>query len=271
MEKREITLEELKIIQVNILKEIDKFCNENGLRYFLFSGTLLGAVRHKGYIPWDDDIDICMPRKDYDVFFQTFNKSRDDNLIAINHRNMKEYYLASGKVIDNATEMIEETNFKIPIGVYVDVFPMDNIPSSDVKLLMLNKRITPYRKLLQLKTITYRQGRALWKNVILCVGNILMKPIRVSWLVKKIDKLAMKYQNDYTCNRMADIAIFTYGLREVFLKEDFEQYIKLEFEGELYNAPIHYERVLASMYGDYMQLPSEDKRVRHHKFLAYWK
>lgn len=139
--KKDISVEELKMIQLKILDSIDDFCKKNGIQYFLFSGTLIGAVRHKGYIPWDDDVDICMKRKDYDRFFSEFNQQRRDTLKAISAEIEKNYYLASGKVIDTATVIEEENNCAMPIGVYVDIFPMDNLPADDKKLEKLNHRI----------------------------------------------------------------------------------------------------------------------------------
>ena len=111
--KKDISVEELKMIQLKILDSIDDFCKKNGIQYFLFSGTLIGAVRHKGYIPWDDDVDICMKRKDYDRFFSEFNQQRRDTLKAISAEIEKNYYLASGKVIDTATVIEEENNCAI--------------------------------------------------------------------------------------------------------------------------------------------------------------
>ena len=121
--KKNISVEELKMLQLKILDSIDDFCKKNEIQNFLFSGTLIGAVRHKGYIPWDDDVDICMKRKDYDRFFAEFNQQRQDTLKAISTETEKDYYLASGKVIDTATVIEEENNYAMPIGVYVDVFP----------------------------------------------------------------------------------------------------------------------------------------------------
>ena len=151
--KKDISVEELKMIQLKILDSIDDFCKKNGMQYFLFSGTLIGAVRHKGYIPWDDDVDICMKRKDYDRFFSEFNQQRRDTLKSISAETEKNYYLASGKVIDTATVIEEENNCAMPIGVYVDIFPMDNLPSDDKKLKKLNHRIDIYRKMLILKEV----------------------------------------------------------------------------------------------------------------------
>jgi len=269
--KKDISVEELKMIQLKILDSIDDFCKKNGMQYFLFSGTLIGAVRHNGYIPWDDDVDICMKRKDYDRFFSEFNQQRRDTLKAISAETEKNYYLASGKVIDTATVIEEENNCAMPIGVYVDVFPMDNLPADDKKLKKLNHRIDIYRKMLILKSVPVRDRRSAVKNWILKVSSFLLKPISMQHIIRKITKLAVSYNDDATCNRIADISVFTYGMKEVFPCEDFAETAELEFEGKTYSVPKNYKHVLSNMYGDYMKLPPKEKQVSHHHFTAYWK
>lgn len=269
--KKNISVEELKMLQLKILDSIDDFCKKNEIQYFLFSGTLIGAVRHKGYIPWDDDVDICMKRKDYDRFFAEFNQQRQDTLKAISTETEKDYYLASGKVIDTATVIEEENNYAMPIGVYVDVFPMDYLPADDKKLKQLNHRIDIYRKMLVLKSVPVSDRRSTVKNWVLKVSSFLLKPISMQHLISKIAKLATSYNDDATCNRIADISVFTYGMNEVFPCEDFAEAVELEFEGKKYSAPKNYKHVLSNMYGDYMKLPPEEKQVSHHHFTAYWK
>lgn len=269
--KKNISVKELKMIQLKILDSIDDFCKKKGIQYFLFSGTLIGAVRHKGYIPWDDDVDICMKRKDYDRFILEFNQQRRDTLKAISAETEKNYYLASGKVIDTATVIEEENNCAMPIGVYVDIFPMDNLPADDKKLKKLNHKIDIYRKMLILKSVPVSDRRSAVKNWVLKASSFLLKPISMQYIIRKITKLATSYNDDDTCNRIADISVFTYGMKEVFPCEDFAEVAELEFEGKIYSVPKNYKHVLSNMYGDFMKLPPKDKQVSHHHFTAYWK
>ena len=104
--KNKITLEELKSLQMNILDYVDSFCKENNIRYSLCGGSLIGAIRHKGYIPWDDDIDIMMPRPDYDKFLALFNKNADSRYCAINYLTDKEFYQPFSKIVDTSTVLI---------------------------------------------------------------------------------------------------------------------------------------------------------------------
>ena len=126
----EIPLEELKSRQLEILTRIDKFCTEHNIQYSLAFGTLLGAIRHKGYIPWDDDIDIMMLRSDYNRFISLFY---DEQLRVLSIENESRYILPFAKVVDNNSILIEQSTMELPLGIYVDIFPVDNIPD-DISL-----------------------------------------------------------------------------------------------------------------------------------------
>jgi len=119
-------INELRQIQMGILDHVHQFCEAHGLRYFLSSGTLIGAVRHQGYIPWDDDIDIYMPREDYEQFLQSYH---DDNGVyrAINPTTESHYYYTFAKVVDQRTRMVETETQGYEIGVYMDIFPVDYV------------------------------------------------------------------------------------------------------------------------------------------------
>lgn len=264
---------ELKNEQLRILTEIDRFCKENGIQYFLFAGTLLGAVRHKGYIPWDDDIDICMKRDDYERFFSTFNNLYVGNLKAICFENDTNYYSVAGKVINCDTVYIEKTNFKYSIGVYVDIFPLDKLPINKSDIIKLNRKLLFFRYALLAKYIVVDKKRNIFKNLLLSVGNILLKPISTQYLLKKITSLSksFNYLEDFECGYIADIGIFSYGMNELFSKNDFDNFALLEFEGKYFPVPINYREVLSNMYGDYMKLPSIENQISHHDFKAYWK
>ena len=268
---KEIDRNKIKTIQLAILDKVDEYCSRHQITYYLTSGTLLGAVRHQGYIPWDDDIDICMKRDDYERFFAGFNEEAQ-GIRAINQDNYRGYYLASGKVIDERTVMVEESNFNIPIGVYIDVFPMDFFPDDMKKIKRLNRRIAVYRDMLLLKSIKYNPKRSIVKNSVLFVGRLICKPFSLSWILSRIKRLATSYNNDDNLLFTACISVFTYGMREIVRVENYSRTVPLLFEGKQYPAPVGYEDVLSAMYGeDYMCLPPEEKRISHHAYKAYWR
>lgn len=264
-------LNELKRIELNILQQIDKICREQGFRYWLCGGTLLGAVRHKGFIPWDDDIDIFMPRQDYNEFikycanhstpFQLFSHETDDS-----------YYRLYAKACAMNT-LVEEygDNLKLPsTGIWVDIFPIDGLADSWEKAKGVIKSIEFKRNLLT---------AALWKkyfighskSIIFTVGRFLlyiMGKFTNKWkLIKKIEKRYIK--NDFDKMKYCGVAFGCYGVREVVERKFFDDSVDIEFEGCLFKAPIGWSQYLNSIYGDYMQLPPEDKRVTQHEFKAY--
>lgn len=268
---KEIKVEELKQIQINILDEVDAFCRSNNIDYYLSYGTLIGAVRHKGYIPWDDDIDILVQRKDYNKLISEFNKHRNGDVKIIDKSINSSYYHPFAKAVDTSTIMMEELNDACEIGVYIDIFPLDELPNDDKKINQLFWKIKRCRDMITLKTVPIKKDRELYKNIVLFVSQLLLKPISVRSLVAKIDILAQTYNGTKGCSKVGNLTILVYGKREIWEKTDYEYVIELEFEGKKYMAPSGYHAILSKTYGDYMQLPPLEKQISHHHFKAYKK
>ena len=150
-------IQELRQIQMGILDEVHQFCEQHGLRYFLSSGTLIGAVRHRGYIPWDDDIDIYMPRQDYEQFLLTYTDAKGIYR-AINPATEPHYYYTFAKVVDQRTRMVEKETEGYEIGVYLDIFPVDYVTDN------LSRRERVFR----IKKLLYKIRRCKISNSILC-------------------------------------------------------------------------------------------------------
>ncbi len=263
MSKR-INVEELKRIQLDILESVHKFCMEENIKYFLMYGTLIGAIRHKGYIPWDDDIDICMPRPDYNKFMKEFNM--DNNYLKFVSNEIDSNYLYTfGKVIDTRTSLIEYTTLKYPMGVNIDVFPIDGI---DERGKLLSKQIL-LRKMINMKTVKYSAKRKLYKNLVLIFAKLLLLIVPTNFLIKKMVNNTNKYSYDESSN-VCCVAMGT-KLNKPVPKAYFSNGILKEFEGRKYFVPIGYDGYLKSIFGDYMKLPPEDKRISHHVFDAYFK
>ena len=266
-----LTVDRIKEIQLNILNRVIDFCEQHEIRYYLTGGTLIGAVRHKGFIPWDDDIDLNMPRQDYERFFSIFNSSRNDSLIAISIDTDKDYYLANGKVFDSNTILLEDVNQRIEIGVNIDIFPLDNLPKSDLKRSMFLKEMFIFRSLLSSKQIRISKNRPLLKNVVLACSQLVLKPVSIRWLLKEINTRAQRFNSFDDCLYIASVATLVWGNKEVFKREYFYDTVKIEFEGRLFDCPIGYQSILSQVYGNYMQLPPIEEQVSHHSYLAYEK
>lgn len=263
-ERKYIDTKELKEIQLYILDKINEFCKNNNIKYYLGYGTLLGAIRHKGYIPWDDDIDICLKRKDYDFLIRNFS---DDRVKIIYSEKCEDFYLTFAKAVDTLTVLKEDVDTNYNIGVFVDIFPLDEIPNSKLKKVYLKSEI--YLKMLTLKNLS-RKKRTTIKNIILNVGKFLLYPVTKKYLINKIDRNAKKYINSNS-EIISNLAYPIYHKKDIWRKEDFDEVITVTFEDREYLAPKGYDNILKSLYGKYMELPPVEKRVTHHDFIAYWK
>ena len=261
-----IKTEDLKGIQLDILNDIHQYCIANNIRYSIAYGTLLGAVRHKGYIPWDDDIDIMMPREDYERFIKTYGNSiyRIADL-----SNNPEYGLPFAKVEDYRTIMDEYVEGKTVYGVYVDVFPVDNVPDNIFKRKYFYWKVSCWGVLYNLKTVKTQKGRNIIKNIMLVASHLVLHFVSKRYIAYKISEMATTYVHNDT-DYMGVVAV-----PDVYIdyvpSRFFDDYVELPFETLIVKAIKAYDKDLKAAYGDYMQLPPVEKRVSHHVFNAYWK
>ena len=279
---RPIGDEELKKIELGILRDVTNFCDNHDIKYYLCGGTLLGAVRHQGFIPWDDDIDIAMPRKDYIKFVQTYKDStkryRVDE-ITITPGWWNEF----AKVGDTKT-IIFDKHWKKQYQqyhVFIDVFPLDGLPSSDIskRILFLKQKLLwvlhkgsacdysqsvyysdSFKKNVSLKN----KIRTFFKYIAitLCSGIPTQK------ILKLINKTASRCSFE-DAKEVALIVGSQGGVFEKASRKAFEERKRFLFEGELLWGPNGYDEYLTNLYGDYMQLPPVENRVTHHTFTAF--
>ena len=261
---KEIKSDELKRIQLKILNEIDIFCKKNHYNYYLAGGTLIGAIRHKGYIPWDDDIDIFMKRNDYEKFVKEF-KTENTNIISI--ENNSKYYLPFAKAISNKTILKEEVASKVEMGVYVDIFPLDKIPSEKIDSFYKKQKILI--NFLNLKNIKMKK-RAFWKNIVVIIGKTVLLPFSKKSLIKMINKRAKKFSNT-KCDKIGNLIWLMYGKKDIWDINAFDETTSVKFENIDAMIPKGYDHILKTTYGDYMKLPPVEQRQAHHSFQAWWK
>lgn len=262
---RRLNAEEVKKIQIEILDVVAAFCEENSINYWLESGTLIGAVRHKGYIPWDDDIDIGMLRKDYDRFADLFNKS-NDRYRFVDIDNTPDYYAAFGKIIDTNTVLYEPDKNGNKLSVNIDLFVFDNAPDDDKEL----KKMYDKRDRLQMIALFSKHDNVLERDSFVKrlskkALHLVCLPFSQEKCLKKMVSNSKKYSNENTSR----IGNFFGVIRIASNKRIFKEFIYLTFEGKEYKAPVGYDEWLTDLYGDYMQLPPVEKQVTHHQYEAY--
>lgn len=258
-------LQELKNIELEIMKQVHNFCKDNNIRYYLSHGTLIGAIRHHGFIPWDDDIDIFMPRPDYKKFcllFPMFAKKNDLELV--NHETSLFFGRPMSKVIDKRTILIEaEYKDDNPIGVFIDVWPLDGAPSNSIIYLLQHTKCLVLMKLFYGNISKINRSFSIRKKVLCLFGRLFPR----QWLLKMIIKYSQKYNYD----KENKVACFVDPYQAVMEKQWFGSGKLMQFEDMEFYVPTNYDKVLNNLYGNYMELPPKDKQIPHHISNVYWK
>jgi LPS biosynthesis protein len=258
---REMTNMELRKVQLGILDYMDDLCNKFGLKYWLDYGTLIGAVRHKGFIPWDDDIDIAMYREDYDKLIEICRTMQHDRYSLSCVETDSECMYPFGKMIDMNTELFELGDKGIRTGVYIDIFPYDGAPMDEMKRQKAFKRLNIYGHLRKYQ-LPMKDAPLSVKRILVLALRCIIRLLPKQYFTKKIVQNASFYaepKSEYVC---ALTDPFSYG-NWVVRKDLFKEQTKLEFEGKLYNAPKVYDEWLRIQYGDYMVIPPKEKQIRH--------
>lgn len=261
-ELKEISFDEHKNIQLDILKEVASFCEEKGIRYYLSDGSLIGAIRHKGFIPWDDDIDIEMPRPDYNKFKKMFVNHKKLRFVAPGDLDSRYHH---GKVIRTDTLKMEKgIKYNADyLGVDIDVFIVDGCPDDEEEYDRLRKKIFRlYNTYAQIKCGLI--GSAKHKLKIMLMRAIYGPPKKI---IDKAFELCERYSFDES-KYIARYERFSLGFRvPADCYSDFEY---KEFEGMKFRVPKGYDTILKAQYGDYMELPPENERITHHVNKVFW-
>ena len=261
---------ELKKCQMEVLDNIHNYCVAQNLRYYMVYGTLLGAVRHQGYIPWDDDVDIAMPRDDYEFLLENYNKNNMSDSCVISIKNNKDYYLEFAKAYHVKTVLVEHVYNPIEIGAYIDIFPIDNMPDEVEEARQLLNRVQKIGKALRKKS--YIPAASEKKNIKVFAHTLFRICVISSRynLIDKINRLGKTYQFQKTAHAAIAVGGFS-SLKEYVPSIWYGEPKLIRFEDKSFYAPAHAHELLKQWYGDYMTPPPEEQQKSHHGFVAYWK
>lgn len=259
---RAISLDELKQIELSILKEFAAFCTEHDLTYFLAGGTLLGAVRHQGFIPWDDDIDVLMPRPDY-IRFHELTEGKLNSYTVRSIYNCPELHTRPFiRIVDDRymTKLQTPPFFMPP---WIDVFPMDGLPDNMDESEKHFKRAKRWKWLVARSWIPMQYTTENKLKVIL--KKVLYWPLRLighNFFLRKLEQFGMRYSYEQ-CKYVACVVAGGHGKRERVLKSSFCKPVLLRFEDAMFMGPSGYHDYLKNLYKNYMSIPGENNRQIH--------
>lgn len=259
---RAMTIEESKKIQEQILIDLDKFCREHDIRYTVAYGTLLGTIRHGGWIPWDDDIDIHMLRPDFERFIREYKSERFELLQPMRPKRWEFF----ARVVDPNT-VVEFKQFpKSPFGVWLTIFPVDNRPDDEAEWQKMKRKVDKYATYARLRFGTLTRSR--WRNICKHLTHFIFKPIPLKWINGNIVRIMNDMAEKRTKNRIVWVSFNKY---ETYPYECFEEYTDMMFGNIKVRGIKGYDAYLTGSYGDYMTPPPKEVQANTtHDFVAYY-
>ena len=256
------TLKHLQKVQLMMLKDFIKICEENDITYFVIGGSLLGAVRHNGFIPWDDDIDVIMFRKDFEKLDKVFRENPSDKYHLFNVLNEETYHYTFCR-FNLKNTILEEWWAKqvdYTVNIFIDIFIIDKIPDNNIKRFIHRWTCFTLNQMV-LYSIIKHENESKIKEIIQQAAYYILKiiPISPMTIKKRCIKSYTKYEN-IECKQYCDFP--SVHLMPIYEKKDFFPLKKVKFEDIYVNVPNDYDKILTRLYGNYMELPPEDKRFR---------
>ena len=260
-----LSLKEIQAAELEILTEFDKAARKYGLKYTLCAGTLIGAVRHQGFIPWDDDIDVMMPRPDYEKLIRLNRKKKlwDDRLLlkSFEDGNLEAPY---AKLFDTEISITEENYDQKDVrNLWIDIFPVDGLPDDEKKIKKHYKHALNLCKMNVASVVKNGYGSS---RAVILVKDIFVKPAAKLIGRKRIAKLQRKLGLKYSYSHAPKCGMVTWaydGPGQAMPREKFEKMIEMPFEGRMFSVTSLWDENLTGIFGDYMTLPPEEERITH--------
>ncbi|REE84491.1 lipopolysaccharide cholinephosphotransferase [Paenibacillus taihuensis] len=254
-------LRQLQLIQLEMLLEVDRICKKRNIKYCIIAGTTLGAVRHKGYIPWDDDADVAMFRSEYERFCKVCEEELDESRFYLQtYKNTPGYRWGYGKIRRKGTEFLRkgQEHMPYPTGIFIDIFPLDNVPDNKYVRRIHNFACTVIRKMLW-SAVGAKSDRQAFMRGIFSILSLIPRDV-VFWL----HDILMRFYNRKPTQMVRKLMFPTpnngyYG----YYRRWYEELAEIEFEGHLFPAAKNYDEYLSFKFGNYMELPPIEQRQGH--------
>lgn len=251
---------------LNMLRFFHETCVKNNITYYLIEGSFLGAFRHNGFIPWDDDIDLGVPRSDYYKLIAVLKHCGNGKYILECPLENNDFPYSFCKLYDTDTTLIEKYRHNVCRGIYLDIFPLDGAGNTEAEAIRHCKKIVTYDKYIHTKTCAFRSRRKFYKNAAILLGRCIPEFV-FGWqhALKKAEALCQSksfYESKYVCNMYS-----AWREREIMEYSVYGEPTLYDFEGLRVYGPQNADKYLSSLYGDYMTLPPKEKRISHHDYL----
>lgn len=266
---KELSLREIQLGQLNVLKKLAALCDTLGVRYYLFYGTLIGAIRHGGFIPWDDDIDVMMPRPDYEKLLAYCAEHAQElkPFVLMNAQSNAEYIYPISRLCDTRYYVDYAGVKSYGLGLFVDIYPFDgcgNTPE-EAKAILASQQMSFKFLCLANSDRFAPSNRGALRTVIRFGSYVVAKLMGFRYYLRRLEQTAKSHA--YADSKY--VACSAWELQGYFERADLEEAMVVHFEDADFTIPAAYDKILRQTYGDYMQLPPEADRIAHHYYTAY--
>lgn len=270
-------MSDIQEVSLEILKKVTDICDSIGCRYSLAYGTLIGAVRHKGYIPWDDDVDIMLPRPDYEKLLKYLSTLGEDfyPYAVFNRQTNKKYIYGITRICDLRYEIHTDNEDDCGMGIFIDIYPFDGLGND--KIIALDKLVQTSKCLKDIILSTRKRleipNRNNWKGKLVYIVKWIIHHILGAEFYYRRQRKVFNNLPDYDESEYVGPLAWYFSKPEtvLFKREFFSELIKIQFEKYSFYVPSKFHEVLTNAYGDYMKLPPEEERINHHNYKAYRK
>lgn len=264
--QEEHQLSELQVRLLSMLEWFHNYCEENKLRYYIVEGTVIGAIRHHGFIPWDDDIDVGMPRRDYNRLMALMKDRIGNYFLETPYTDNRDYFYPWCKLCDVTTTKIEKNRYNHRLGIYIDVFPIDGLGNTREESLKNYRGIDFLNMLWASRYCAFNRQRSFAKNAAIALGRLIPQWLLDNKkLVRHIDRRCQKL--DFDSSEYVCCTLSTYRGKEIMEKRIYGKPSEHEFENITVYVPEQYDAYLRTIYGQWWVMPPREKQVSQHDYV----